>query len=88
MNAIEVNNLTKVYRMYNSPRDRLREILSLSGKRFHHEFYALNDVSFNVAKGRTIGIIGQNGSGKSTLLKIICGVLQATSGRVHVRNGN
>ena len=80
MNAIEVNNLTKIYQLYNSPRDRLREIISLNGKRFHHEFYALNDVSLNVEKGQTIGIIGQNGSGKSTLLKIICDVLQPTSG--------
>ena len=84
MNAIEVNNLTKVYRLYNSPKDRLREIVSFNGKRFHHEFYALNDVSFNVEKGKTVGIIGQNGSGKSTLLKIICGVLQPTSGGFYV----
>jgi len=82
MNAIEVNNLTKVYRLYNSPRDRLREIISLNGKKHHHEFYALNDVSLNVEKGQTVGIIGQNGSGKSTLLKLICGVLQPTSGSV------
>lgn len=82
MAAIEVNNLTKIYRLYTSPRDRLREIISLNGKKFHHEFYALNDVSFNIEKGQTVGIIGQNGSGKSTLLKIICGVLQPTSGSV------
>jgi len=82
MNAIEVNNLTKVYKLYNSPKDRLREIISLKGKKFHHEFHALNDVSLNVEKGQIIGIIGQNGSGKSTLLKIICGVLQPTSGSV------
>ncbi len=80
MNAIEVNNLTKVYRLYNSPRDRLREIISLNGKRFHNDFHALNDVSFNIEKGQTVGIMGQNGSGKSTLLKIICGVLQPTTG--------
>ena len=82
MNAIEVSNLTKVYRLYNSPRDRLREIISLNGKKFHNDFHALNDVSFNIEKGQTVGIIGQNGSGKSTLLKIICGVLQPTSGEV------
>jgi ABC-type polysaccharide/polyol phosphate transport system ATPase subunit len=62
----------------------LREIVSFSGKRFHHEFYAINEVSFNVEKGQTVGIIGQNGSGKSTLLKIICGVLQPTSGDFYV----
>ncbi len=83
MDAIEVNNLTKLYRLYNSPRDRLREIISLNGMKSHHEFFALNGVSFNVEKGQTIGIIGQNGSGKSTLLKIISGVLQQTSGSIH-----
>ncbi len=85
MNAIEVINLTKIYRLYNSPKDRLREMISLNGKSFHHDFYALNDVSFNIEKGRTVGIVGQNGSGKSTLLKIICGVLQPTSGSVGVK---
>jgi teichoic acid transport system ATP-binding protein len=84
MNVVEVNQLTKVYRLYNSPKDRLREMFSLNGKRFHHAFHALNDVSFNIEKGQTVGIIGMNGSGKSTLLKIICGVLQPTSGNVHV----
>ena len=84
MNAIELNNLTKVYRLYNSPRDRLREIISLNGKKFHHEFYALSSVSFNVEKGETVGIIGRNGSGKSTLLKIIRGVVRPTSGSVRV----
>ncbi|MDC4203448.1 MAG: ABC transporter ATP-binding protein [Candidatus Manganitrophus sp.] len=85
MNAIEVNNLTKIYRLYNSPKDRLRELLSLRGKKYHHEFYALKDVSFQVEKGQTVGIIGQNGSGKSTLLQIICGVLQPTSGSAQVK---
>lgn len=82
MNAIEVNNLTKIYKLYNSPRDRLRELFSINGKKFHREFYALSDVSFNLEKGQNIGVIGQNGSGKSTLLKIICGVLQPTNGSV------
>jgi teichoic acid transport system ATP-binding protein len=84
MNAIEVNNLTKVYRLYNSPKDRLREIISLNGTKCHHDFHALHDVSFQIERGKTVGIIGQNGSGKSTLLKIICGVLQPTSGSFHV----
>ena len=84
MNAIEIHNLTKAYQLYNSPKDRLREIVSLRGKKHHHEFHALKDISINVEKGQTIGIIGQNGGGKSTLLKIICGVLQPTTGSVHV----
>ncbi len=84
MIAIEVKNLTKIYKLYNSPKDHLSEIISPWGKKFHHEFHALSGVSFNVEKGQTIGIIGQNGSGKSTLLKIICGVLRPTSGSVRV----
>jgi ABC-type polysaccharide/polyol phosphate transport system ATPase subunit len=84
MNAIEANNLTKVYRFYKSPKDRLREILSPKGKKFHEKFFALNGISLTVEKGQTVGIIGQNGSGKSTLLKIICGVLQPTTGDIHV----
>ena len=71
MNAIEVNNVSKIYKLYSSPKDRLHEIISLSGKKFHHEFYALNDVSFNVEKGQTLGIVGQNGFAK--FLKIVRG---------------
>jgi len=82
MNAFEVSNLTKIYKLYSSPKDRLKEIIT-RGKH-HHDFYALNGVSFNVEKGQTIGIIGQNGSGKSTLLQIVCGVLRPTSGSVRV----
>ncbi len=84
MKAIQVNNVSKLYRLYNSPRDRLREIISFNGKKFHHEFYALNDVSLSIEKGQTVGIIGHNGSGKSTLLKIICGVIKPTSGDVDI----
>ncbi|MBI3608478.1 MAG: ABC transporter ATP-binding protein [Nitrospirae bacterium] len=85
MIAIDVANLTKIYRLYRSPKDRLRELVSLKGEKFHHDFHALNDVSFKVEKGETVGIIGQNGSGKSTLLKIISGVVRPTSGRVTVK---
>lgn len=84
MIAIELNNLTKIYRLYNSPKDRLRELINLTGRKFHHDFHALNDVSFTVKKGQTVGIIGQNGSGKSTLLKLISGVLQPSSGNLKV----
>ena len=84
MNAIEINNLTKAYRLYNSPKDRLREIVSLTGKKHHHEFHALKDISLSIEKGQTVGIVGQNGSGKSTLLKVICRVLQPTTGSVYV----
>lgn len=85
MTAIEIKNLSKSYRLYHSPKDRLRELVSVSRQQFHRKFYALKDVSFEVARGETVGIIGQNGSGKSTLLKIICGVVRPTSGHVTVR---
>ncbi len=82
--AIVVKNLTKVYQLYDSPKDRLKEALNPFGKKYHHDFYALKDVSFEIKKGETVGIIGKNGAGKSTLLKIITGVLTPTSGEVHV----
>jgi ABC-type polysaccharide/polyol phosphate transport system ATPase subunit len=84
MTAIKVQNLTKVYPLYASPTDRLKELFHWNGKQYHRDFYALNDVSFHVEKGQTVGIIGQNGSGKSTLLRIICSVLQPTRGSVQV----
>src|SRR5574344_1884527 len=82
--AIKVQNLSKVYKLYDKPIDRLKESLHPLKKRYHKEFYALNDVSFEIKKGETVGIIGKNGAGKSTLLKIITGVLTPTSGHVHV----
>lgn len=82
--AIKVQNVSKVYKLYDKPIDRLKESLSLSKKQYHKDFYALNDVSFEIKKGETVGIIGKNGAGKSTLLKIITGVLTPTSGHVHV----
>ena len=83
--AIKVENLTKVYHLYNNPQDRLKEALHPFRKSYHHDFYAINNVSFEVKKGETVGIIGKNGAGKSTLLKIITGVLTASSGNVEVR---
>lgn len=82
--AIEVKNLTKVYHLYDKPQDRLKEALNPFKKSYHHDFYAMNDVSFEIKKGETVGIIGKNGAGKSTLLKMITGVLTPTSGEVHV----
>jgi len=82
--AIKVNNLTKIYHLYDKPQDRLKEALHPLRKSYHHDFYALNDVSFEIKKGETVGIIGKNGAGKSTLLKIITGVLNPTSGSVEV----
>jgi len=82
--AIKVNNLSKIYHLYDKPEDRLKEALNPFKKKYHHDFYALNEVSFEIKKGETVGIIGKNGAGKSTLLKIITGVLTPTSGSVEV----
>ena len=84
INAIEVKDVTKVYRLYEKPIDRLKESLHPKHKSYHKDFYALNGLSFHVEKGQTVGIIGTNGSGKSTILKIITGVLTPTTGEVNV----
>ncbi|WP_143321891.1 ABC transporter ATP-binding protein [Clostridium sp. HBUAS56010] len=84
-NAITVNNVTKIYKLYEKPIDRLKEALSPTHKNYHKDFYALNGISFDVKKGQTVGIIGTNGSGKSTILKIITGVLTPTAGDLKVR---
>jgi len=88
--AIRVQNLSKCYQLYDRPEDRLKQSIyprlqRLAGKQpkqYFHEFWALKDVSFEIRKGETVGIIGRNGSGKSTLLQMICGTLSPTSGSV------
>ena len=82
--AISVDHLTKVYKLYDRNRDRLKEALHLPGHINSREHYALNDVSIKVHTGETVGIIGTNGSGKSTILKIITGVLNPTGGEVKI----
>ena len=82
--AIEVKDLTKSYKLYEKPMDRLKDSLGLAGKKKFKEHLALNHVNLTVRKGETVGIIGTNGSGKSTILKIITGVLTPTSGEVNV----
>lgn len=82
--AIEVNNLTKTYKLYDDNRRRIIESLFPHVKPKYKEFHALKDVSFKIKKGEIVGIIGKNGSGKSTLLKIITGVLNQTSGNIVV----
>ena len=82
--AIEVKNLTKIYKLYDKPMDRLKDSLGLAKKGKFKEHKALNNVSLSVKKGETVGIIGTNGSGKSTILKIITGVLSPTEGEVNV----
>jgi lipopolysaccharide transport system ATP-binding protein len=82
--AISVRNLTKTYRIFNHPGDRIKQAFTFGRVKFHREFTALKDVSFEIKKGETVGIIGRNGSGKSTLLQLICGILKPTSGSVTV----
>jgi ABC-type polysaccharide/polyol phosphate transport system ATPase subunit len=82
--VVRVENLSKIYKLYDKPSDRLKESLSINKKEYHIKHYALNNISFEVCRGETVGIIGTNGSGKSTLLKIITGVLTPSLGRVNV----
>jgi lipopolysaccharide transport system ATP-binding protein len=80
MPAIRVQNLSKSYRIYDRPWDKLREILGMGSGKLHREFWALKEVSFELESGHTLGIIGQNGSGKSTLLQILAGIMVQTRG--------
>ena len=82
--AISVRDVSKKYRLYGSPHERLMEALHPFRKQYHREFWALKDISFDVPRGATLGIIGRNGSGKSTLLQILCSILRPTGGSVRV----
>lgn len=82
--AINVQDVTKIYKLYDKPIDRLKESLNPLHRSYHRDFYALQNISFQVKKGETVGIIGTNGSGKSTILKIITGVLTPTTGTAEV----
>lgn len=82
--VICIQNLKKIYRLYDKPVDRVKEALSPTRKKYSREFCALNDITFDVKKGETVGIVGTNGAGKSTLLKIITGVLAPSGGTVSI----
>ncbi len=82
--AISVRNLSKKYKLYDSPQHRLKEALHPFRKKYHRDFWALKDISFEVKKGETVGIFGKNGSGKSTLLQILCGTLTPSEGDITV----
>ncbi len=83
---LAARNISKLYRIYNRPADRLKEALWLGHRTLHEDFWALREVNLSIEKGETVGVIGPNGCGKSTLLQILCGILEPTTGRV-VRKG-
>ncbi|MFQ9934403.1 MAG: ABC transporter ATP-binding protein [Lachnospiraceae bacterium] len=82
--VITVNNISKVYKLYDKPVNRLKEAMSIRKKSYHSDHFALNGITFDVKKGECVGIIGTNGSGKSTLLKILTGVLNPSGGTYEV----
>jgi len=90
--AIQIQELSKCFHIYNAPGDRLKQfiipnlqrIVKIPSKKYFQEFWALKNISFEVKKGETVGIVGRNGSGKSTLLQIICGTITPTSGNVEI----
>ena len=82
--AIKINDVSKLYKLYDNPKDRFWEALGSKKQKKHKEHYALRNVSFDVKKGECVGIIGTNGAGKSTILKIITGVLNPTAGEVNI----
>jgi lipopolysaccharide transport system ATP-binding protein len=83
--VVLLQNVSKLYKLYRRPADRLREALPFTKRKFHTDFWALRDIGFQVEKGETLALVGPNGSGKSTLLQIVAGILQPTMGRVMTR---
>ncbi len=79
---IQIEHLKKTYNLYDKPIDRLKEVCNPLKKTYHKTFYALKDISLNISRGESVGIVGVNGSGKSTLLKLITGVLNPTAGKI------
>lgn len=84
MGVVNVREVSKIYKLYNNPKERFLEAVNPFHREYGTSFYALKSVSFDIKKGEKVGIIGTNGSGKSTILKIITGVIQASEGEVHV----
>src|SRR5580658_9764728 len=84
-NLLLVQNVSKIYRLYKTPFDRIRELNPLREKSLHSNFWALQDISFSVERGEVVSLVGPNGCGKSTLLQVIAGILQPTTGRVVTR---
>lgn len=84
MSSVEFNAVSKSYSIYSSPGDRLKELITFNRARFHRDFWALRDVSFEARKGETFCIVGENGSGKSTLLQLVAGIMEPTHGTVAI----
>ncbi len=84
MNAVEFQDVSKSYSIYDSPGDRLKELLSFNRLKCHKDFWALHDIGFEIRRGETFCIIGENGSGKSTMLQMVAGILHPTSGSLTV----
>lgn len=82
--AIKVENISKMYRLFNKQSDKVKQALGLTRTPLYREYYALSNIDFEVKKGECVGIIGTNGAGKSTLLKIITGVLKPSTGSVFI----
>ena len=83
--VISLTNVSKFFKLYDNPKDRLKEALHPLKRKFHTSFYALNNLNLEIKKGEVLGVVGRNGCGKSTLLKIITGVLQASEGNVSIK---
>lgn len=82
--AISARGLSKCYPIFDQPKDRLKQMLSLGRRKYYREFWAIKDVDLEVCRGETVGVIGRNGSGKSTLLQLVCGTLAPTHGELIV----
>ena len=82
--VLNIEHITKEYRLYNSERERLKEAFHPLKKSYHRQFFALKDINIQINRGEKVGIIGSNGAGKSTLLKIITEVLKPTEGKITV----
>ncbi len=83
--AIKINEIAKIFQIYDKPIDRLKQSVWGGKKQFYKEYKALNEISFDVRKGETVGIVGCNGAGKSTLLQMVCGTLTPTSGEIKIQ---
>ncbi|WP_425642617.1 GNAT family N-acetyltransferase [Marinomonas gallaica] len=83
--ALQVEQVSKTYHLYDAPKDRLKQILFRGRRQYYREYQALKALSFSLPKGEVLGIVGRNGAGKSTLLQMICGTLTPTTGHVHIQ---